>query len=292
MTTATITQRIARAIAPLAYEAQDRDPASLTETQKNDIRAAEELAVDMTRLAAVSGFEEAGPEKSDLGTDMKYAKSLVEWAVLALEKHKSDARGDLDELIDDLSATAAEIEEKAEDIACDRCGEYNNDGEGFNGLCGDCADQDEAGESAGRYPRESEEHPTVGDRVAMMWDEDTVIEIAEIPLRQPNLRAGVWTIIDQYGEHHHIEDETNHWETVNPATRTDVVTDDGEPTGTAFEAIFVEDGIDDGDGIGMRNWRGVLTKDGEPVRSTDLLYLTSQEACIEAMELDGSEDRH
>lgn len=285
-----MTQRIARAIAPTAYKALDRDATSLDDEQKNEIRAAEELALDMTRLAAVSGFQEAGPEKSDLGSDMRYAKSLVEWAVLALGKHKVDARGELDEFIDDLSETAHEIEEKAEDIACERCGEYNNDGEGYNGLCGNCADADESKEREKMHPREHDDHPSIGDKVAMAWDDDIVIEVAEVPLRQPNIKADVWTIVDGYGERHLIEDDGDRWQTVNPATRTDVVDDDGT-TGVAFEALYIEDGVDDvGDGSAMRNWRGVLTRDGEPVRSTDLLHATHQEACIAAIDLEEPND--
>lgn len=286
MTTATITQRIARAIAPQAYEAMDRDPDSLTDAHRNDIRAADEVAADAAHLAAVAGFEEAGDSKKDLGGDMLRAKSLIDSAIALLEGHRKDAGGELDEFISDLGDIATELETQAEDIACDRCGEYNNDGEGFNGLCGNCADADESDERSKSHPRDNADHPTIGDKVGMPYDDEVDIEIADICLRQPNLKQNVWTIVDQYGEHHLVEDEGDRWDTVNPDVRSDVTHDDGEPVGTAFEALFVEDGVDDGDGSGMRCWRGILTKNGEQVRSTDLLHHTPQEACIAALDLE------
>lgn len=278
--------RIAQAIAPSAFAVLLEDPAKVDDAMRESIASATIIGDAMTALLAEGGFaEEAGPLKGNLKDDMQRAKILIEAALSLLDEHESDARGDLDRTIKKLEAGLEELDETIDDIACDRCGEYANDGEGYDGLCGNCADSDEDDENEERFARSNPDWPVVGDRVGMMMDDDVRITVASVPLHQPNLRALVWTIVDENGDRHLVEDDSTRWITVSAVDRADVVGEYDDAVGITFSALFIEDGVDDGDGAGTRNWRGVLIRDGEPLRSTDVLSHTAQEACLDAVDL-------
>jgi hypothetical protein len=277
--------RIAQAIAPSAFAALLEDPAKVDDAMRESIAAATVIGDAMTALLAEGGFaEEAGPLKGNLKQDMERAKILIEAGLSLLDEHESDVRGDLDRTIKKLEAGLEELDETIEDIACDRCGEYGNDGEGYDGLCGNCADSDED-DDEDRFARSNEEWPTVGDGVGMTMDDEVRITVASIPLHQPNLQALVWTIVDENGDRHLVEDDGTRWITVSAIGREDVVGECDDAIGITFSALFIEDGVDDGDGAGTRNWRGVLIRDGEPLRSADVLSHTAQEACLDAVDL-------
>lgn len=224
-------------------------------------------------------------EGIDMKSDILAANDLVSHAIDLLRRNMTDARGDLDEHVHGLEEIAQELVETAEEIGCDECGAYSNDGEGFDGLCGNCADRAEGSDDdVPTFPRETDEWPTVGDRVAMAIDEDVEIVIAAVSQIQINLHEGVWTIVDENGDEHLIEDEGERWETVNPATRSDVVTDPADAS-LSFDAMFLEDGVSEGEGTPDRNWRGVYSAGGEIVATSDLLYATPQEACLAAVDI-------
>lgn len=223
-------------------------------------------------------------EGIDMKSDILAANDLVSHAVDLLNRNKTDARGDLDQHIADLEEIASELTETADEIGCDECGAYSNDGEGFDGLCGSCADRAEDSDDESAFPRETDEWPTVGDRVAMAIDENVEIVIAAVSQMQINLHEGVWTIVDENGDEHLIEDGGDRWETVNPATRSDVAID-ADHAAASFDAMFLEDGANDGEGTPERNWRGVYNAGGAIVATTDLLYATPQEACLGAVDI-------
>lgn len=58
--------------------------------------------------------------------------------------------------------------------------------------------------------------PTIGD-IAGMHGEDVTIVVRSVPDQQPRAHQGVWSIIDQYGEAHDIENEDGRWFAVVPA---------------------------------------------------------------------------
>lgn len=220
----------------------------------------------------------------DMKSDILAAQDLVSHAVDLLRRNRTDARGDLDQHISDLEELASELTETADEIGCTECGEYSNDGEGFDGLCGNCADRSDSDDEDPEHPRDHGDWPNVNDQVAMSIDEEAFISVAEVPEIQHGLKEAIWEIVDQNGDHHLIEDDGTRWVTVNPMTRDDAPVP-GTPGAPVFSALFLEEGVDDGDGLGTRNWRGILTVDGQAIASTDLLSRTPQEACLEAVDL-------
>lgn len=58
--------------------------------------------------------------------------------------------------------------------------------------------------------------PWVGD-TATMEGTDTAIKVASLPEEQPEAKQGIWTIVDQYGESHRVEEEGDDWIVLIPA---------------------------------------------------------------------------
>lgn len=59
--------------------------------------------------------------------------------------------------------------------------------------------------------------PEAGDIVEMpVMESDVAIEVRRLPADQPRLADGVWTIEDQYGDHHLVEYDGDTLVTVNP----------------------------------------------------------------------------
>lgn len=63
-------------------------------------------------------------------------------AALAILANTPNARmpSGLEDIVADLEALRGKVDEVKEDIACITCGDFNNDGEGEDGYCGNCAD--------------------------------------------------------------------------------------------------------------------------------------------------------
>ena len=198
-----------------------------------------------------------------LKDDLDEVHEAIDNALAIVRRALGSARGDLNELFGMIETCLEKVDEVRDDICCTSCGEYNNDGEGENGLCGSCADRTYAAAESGRA---TDAHPSVGDK-AFMRDNEVEISIASVSERQPHLLSDVWAIVDQYGETHLIEDDGEHWE---------VVLSDPTSGSPAFCALFIDD--DD-------KWRGHILVDGEPQRSTACLYASVQDAVLASRDL-------
>lgn len=283
----TLMMRLAEAMAPNAFAARSERPEGPTDAENGAIVASTAAARSIVPVLAGMGIDAEKAEALSLKDDMEAAYDLIGHALKLLARRKEETRGDLDDCIDAIEEAQNQLQEQIDDICCTRCGEFNNDGEGFDGLCGNCADRDESDEGEDDeevFPRANDEWPTAGDRVAMSIDEDVEIVINTVWETQFNLHENVWIITDQNGDVHLVEDEGTRWETVNPETRNDV-TLDPKDTILSFDAMSLDEGVDDGDGGPERIWRGIYKAQGEIVATTDLLYATPQEACLAAVDL-------
>ena len=61
------------------------------------------------------------------------------------------------------------------------------------------------------------ENPFSGDELVMpSMGDDVRIEIRTVPDDQPLAEEGVFTIVDQYGDHHQVESDAGRWVTIVP----------------------------------------------------------------------------
>lgn len=83
-------------------------------------------------------------QPSNLGEAIEMAKDAISDSLSCLQAFSKDARGDLTSSIRLNEELLEKVNDLLSEIICETCKNYNNDGEGYNGLCGNCADIKEA----------------------------------------------------------------------------------------------------------------------------------------------------
>lgn len=201
--------RIAQIISPEAWNPPLRQRGIIRMNRDKSISLAK--AIEITSILKKSGCLAYEPKILKEAVDN--AVNLTDLAVKGLKAFEIEARGDLKAPIALLNEACETIAYLKDEILCDACGEYSADGEGFDGLCGSCADQasDEDGEALDVAPDHNE--------------------------------------------------------------RVDIDPDNASWT---YSAVFHDD---------EALWRGLWSEEGEPMRSTPLLYPTALDARIAARQL-------
>jgi hypothetical protein len=224
---------LAKAMQPRAWALYGSDPESCTRATKEIVATSMEAARAVSAIAVPKAVE-----PDSIGTSLDRAVELSDEIASILAELGPQTRGDLDEVARSCSALRLELEDAKFEVACTRCGEYSNDGEGIDGLCGNCADRDENASESGRV---THIHPSVGDKVFMEIDGNVEIRIASVHERQRHLLEGFWSIRAEDGSEHLIEDEGDTWLTVGE--------DAAAPQPYEFHCVFHDD---------EDKWKGVV----------------------------------
>lgn len=244
---------LAKAMQPRAWALHESDPASCTRATREIVASSLEAA---RKVSSIAGPKE--PEPATIGASLDRAILMAEGIEAILASIAVETRADLDDVTRRCTTLRIELEEAKFEVACTRCGEYSNDGEGIDGLCGNCADRDEIDEESGRV---THIHPTVGDKVFMGIDRNVEITVGSIHDRQRHLLEGIWTIRAEDGSDHMIEDEGETWLTV--------AEDTAEPQPYEFNCVFHDD---------EGKWKGVVID--MALEGTDVMEGRRGTACL------------
>lgn len=219
--------------------------------------------------ALAQDMEQALADQADTyGARLKRAQKLVEEAIDLLSAGRNGkADGEFRDVRHTLSQLKNDIEEIAEDTVCE-CGDYNNDGEGFDGKCGNCADREsgEDGEPLNFYQADDTE------------DDEIDPSITYAAYAQPDgcFRGAIFSAhggaLDRVTERLY-DDES---EAIRAAARLHAGNEDSfadldtiETCETdpqlGFASLFYDD---------EGKFRGVVLRHGEVQETTPLLYLT------------------